>query len=154
VKDIFQGFGGICEILFCLLGRKCERRRNDHRLFNAAKNSVNWTDYKSTLTDYNKVFIHVKRELWKRHCEEIENAPDCARLQRILSKDGQSAVNSLQLENGEYTTTEKRTWKCYSGSTSLVLNLSWNLLEAGSVLNWIFRNRKDPGKTRRFSEGS
>jgi hypothetical protein len=31
------------------------------------------------------------------------------RLQRILSKDRQSAVSSLQLENGEYTTEEKGT---------------------------------------------
>jgi hypothetical protein len=50
-----------------------------------------------------------KRESWRRHYEETEKAPDCARLQRILSKDGQSAVSSLQLENGEYTTTEKET---------------------------------------------
>ena len=41
--------------------------------------------------------------------EEIEKAPDCSRLQMILSKDGQSSVSSLQLENGEYTTTEKGT---------------------------------------------
>jgi hypothetical protein len=31
-----------------------ERRRKVRRLFNAAKKSRNWTDYKRTLTDYNK----------------------------------------------------------------------------------------------------
>ena len=81
-----------------------ERRRKVRRLFNAAKKSGNWTDYKRTLTDYNKALRQAKRESWGRHCEEIEKTPECARLQRILSKDGRSAVSSLQLENGEYTT--------------------------------------------------
>jgi hypothetical protein len=74
-----------------------------------AKKSGNWTDYKRTLTDYNKTLRHAKRESWRRHCEEIEKPPECARLQRILSKDRQSAVSSLQLENREYTKTVKET---------------------------------------------
>jgi hypothetical protein len=79
------------------------------RLFNAAKKSGNWTDYKRTLTDYNRALRQTKRESWRRHYEEIEKAPECARLQSILPKDGQSAVSSLQLENGEYTKAEKET---------------------------------------------
>ena len=84
-----------------------ERMKKGHRLFNLAKKSGNWTDYKRTLTDYNKVLIQAKRESWRRHCEEIEKVPECARLHRNLSKDERSAVNSIQLENGEYTTSEK-----------------------------------------------
>jgi hypothetical protein len=84
-------------------------RRKVHRLFNAAKKSGNWTDYKISLTDHNKAIRQAKRESWRRHCEEIEKAPECARLQRILSKDGQSAVSSLWLVNGEYTKTENET---------------------------------------------
>jgi hypothetical protein len=78
-----------------------ERRSKVRRLFNVAKESGNWTDY------YNKALRWAKTESWRRHCEEIEMAPECARLQRILSKDRHSAASSLQLENGEYTTTEK-----------------------------------------------
>jgi hypothetical protein len=74
-----------------------ERRRKVHRLFNAAKKSGNWTDYKRTLIDYNKALRRAKRESWRRHCEEIEMVPECARLQRILSNDWHSAVSSLQL---------------------------------------------------------
>jgi hypothetical protein len=85
------------------------RRRKVRRLFNAAKKSGNWADYERTLTDYNKALRRAKGETWRRHCEEIEKAPGCARLQRILSKDRQSAISSLQLENGAYTTTEKGT---------------------------------------------
>ena len=75
------------------------KRREVRRLFNVAKKSGNWTDYKRILTDNNKALRQAKRESRRRHCGEIEKAPDCARLQRILSKDGQSAVSSLQLEN-------------------------------------------------------
>ena len=74
-----------------------ERRREVRRLFNAAKKSGNWTDCKGTLTDYNKAFRQAKRESWRRLCKEIEKAPKCARLQRILSKDRQSTVGSIQL---------------------------------------------------------
>jgi hypothetical protein len=63
------------------------------------------------LIDYNKALRQAERESWRRHCEEIEKAPECARLQRFLSKGGQSAVSSLQLENGGYTKTEKETLK-------------------------------------------
>ena len=38
---------------------------------------------------------------------EIEKAPECARLHKILSKDGPSVLSSIQLENGEYTTSQK-----------------------------------------------
>jgi hypothetical protein len=39
-----------------------ERRKSVRRLFNAAKKSGNWTDYKRTLTDYNKALRQAKRE--------------------------------------------------------------------------------------------
>jgi hypothetical protein len=107
-----------------------ERRKKVHRLFNLAKKSGNWTDYKRTLTAYIKALRQAKRESWRRHCkeieetpecaklhgilskdrprhcEEIEETPECAKLHRILSKDRPSAISSIQLENGEYITTE------------------------------------------------
>jgi hypothetical protein len=61
-------------------------------LFNVAKKSGIWTDYKRSLTDNNKALWQAKRESWRRQCEKIEQAPGCARLQKILSKDVQSAV--------------------------------------------------------------
>ena len=85
------------------------KRRNVRRLFNVTKKLGNWTDYKRTLTDYNKALRQAKRESWRRHCEEIEKAPECARLLRILSKDEQSVISSIQLKNGDCTTTEKGT---------------------------------------------
>ena len=72
-----------------------EKRRKVRKLFNVAKKSGDWTDYKRTLTEYNKALRQAKRESWRRHCEEIE----IDRLHRILSKDEQSAIGSIQLEN-------------------------------------------------------
>ena len=86
-----------------------EKRRKVHKLFNVAKKSGNWTDYKRNLTDYNKTLRQAKRESWRRHCEEIQKTPECARLHKILSKDVQSTISSIQLDNGDYTTTEKGT---------------------------------------------
>jgi hypothetical protein len=45
----------------------------------------------------------------KKTLEEIEKAPECARHNRIISKNYQSAISSIQLENGDYTMTEKGT---------------------------------------------
>jgi hypothetical protein len=86
-----------------------DKRRKVQKLFNAAKKSGDWTDYKRMLTEYNKALRQVKTESWRRHCEEIEKAPECSRLHRILSKDEQSTIGSIELENGDYTTTEKET---------------------------------------------
>jgi hypothetical protein len=85
-----------------------EKRRKVRRLFNVSKQSRNWTDCKSTPTVYNKALRQSKRESW-RHYEANEKAPEYARLHRILSKDEQSVINSIQLENGDYTNTEKET---------------------------------------------
>jgi hypothetical protein len=38
-----------------------EKRRKVRRLFNVAKKSGNWTDYKRTLTEYNKALRQAKR---------------------------------------------------------------------------------------------
>jgi len=111
------------------------KRRKVRRLFNVAKKSGNWTDYRRTLTDYNKALRQAKRESWRRHCEEIEKAPECARLHRILSKDEQSTSSSIQLENGDYTTTEKGTLeellRVHFPGSEIILEPSggWNGLE-------------------------
>jgi hypothetical protein len=55
--------------------RSCRKRRKVRKLFNVTKKSGDWTDYKITLTDYNKALRQAKRESWRRHCEEIEKAP-------------------------------------------------------------------------------
>jgi hypothetical protein len=99
--------------IFCWNRDLAERRRKVRRLFNAVKSGY-WTDYKRSLTEYNKALREAKREFWKRHCEEIEKAPECARLQKILSKDGQSAISSLQLETKNILKQRMRLCRNYS----------------------------------------
>jgi hypothetical protein len=71
----------------------------------------------------------------ERDCEEIEKAPDCARLHRILLKGGLSVVISIQLENGEYTASEKETLEellqVHFPGSEIILEPSggWNGLE-------------------------
>jgi hypothetical protein len=114
------------------------KRKKVRRLFNVAKKSGNWTDCKRNLTDYNKALRQAKRESWRRHCEEIEKAPECARLHRILSKDEQSAISSIQLKNGDYTKTEKETLeellRVHFPGSEIIPEPS----EVGTVLNWSF----------------
>jgi hypothetical protein len=43
-----------------------ERRRKVRRLFNAAKVSGNWIDYKRNLIHYNKALREAKRETWRK----------------------------------------------------------------------------------------
>jgi hypothetical protein len=52
-----------------------ERRRKVRRLFNPARKSGNWTDYKRTLTEYNKAPTQAKRESRRRHRQEIAKTP-------------------------------------------------------------------------------
>jgi hypothetical protein len=129
------------------------KRRRVCRLFNSTKKSGNWNDYKRNLTDYNKALREAKRESWRRHCEEIEKAPECARLHRILSKDEQSVINSIQLENGDYTTTEKRTMEelprvHFPGSEVILEPFGgWNSLEL-EFLKWT-GSREDWAQSKR-----
>jgi hypothetical protein len=60
-----------------------DRRRKVRRLFNAAKKSGNWTDYKSSLTEYNNTLRQAKRESWRR-LKRLLNVPDSRRFSRRM----------------------------------------------------------------------
>ena len=131
-----------------------ERRKKFRRLFTLAKKSGNWTDYKWTLTGYNKALRQAKRESWRRHCEEIEKASECARLHKILSEDGTSSVSSIQLANGEYATSERgvleELFMVHFPGSEIIMGHS----EDGTALKLSFRNGRDQGKTGRLPKGT
>ena len=85
-----------------------------------------------------------------RRLRRLQNVPDSIgyslRMSRVPLAPFNLKIGIIQQR--------KKPLKNYSGSTSLVQKLSWNLLEAGMVLNWSFRNGKDPGGTGRCPEGS
>jgi hypothetical protein len=69
------------------------KRRKVSKLFNAAKKSGDWTDYKRTSTDYNKALGQTKRENrggdTVRRLRRLQNAPYSIgfslRMSRVLS---------------------------------------------------------------------
>ena len=81
-----------------------------------------------------------------RRLRSLQNVPDFTGF--FLRTGGvQLVLSNLQMENALLQ--RKRPWKSYSRFTFLDLKLFWNTLEAGMVLNWSFRNGRDPGKTGR-----
>jgi hypothetical protein len=78
------------------------------------------------------------------------------RLQKvILSRGGQSAISSIQLENGEYTTSERETLEellqVHFPGFEMILEPSggWDGLELAFP-----KNGEEPGKTGRSPKGS
>jgi transposase len=82
-----------------------ERRSKVRRLFNAVKKSGNWTDYKRTLTDYNKALRQAKRESWRRHCEEKETLEELLWVHLLgseISLEPPGGWDSLELEHPKW----------------------------------------------------
>jgi len=95
------------------------KRREVRRLFNVAKKSGNWTDYKTILTYCNKALRQSKRESLRRHFEETEKTPDLPDSEGFFQRMGRvkSVNSSLKME---YTPQKKKEpWKSYFGSNSL-----------------------------------
>lgn len=80
-----------------------EQRRRVRKLFNKAKRSGRWDEYRTMLTDYNKNIRTAKYDSWRKHCESIDSTSESARLQRILAKGPQQPIGSLQTSAGTYT---------------------------------------------------
>lgn len=122
------------------------QRTEVRRKFNFAKRSGEWGDYRKALTDYNKELRRAKRESWRRHCEEIEGTSEMARLHKVLSKDPQISIPSLQKESGEYTQNGEDTLKELfrvhfpESETKLIPLDTWqtglDIMNYGSRENW------------------
>lgn len=84
-------------------------RRQTRKTFNKCKKTGKWDEYRKAITEYNKALRKAKRDSWRRHCEDIENTSECARLHKILSKEPHSSIHTLKTETGEYTKTGKET---------------------------------------------
>lgn len=84
-------------------------RKKSRRLFNRAKITLDWVEYKKALTEYNRELRHAKRKDWRRVCETINNAPAAARLHKVLSKDHSNGLGCLKKEDGSYTVDSSET---------------------------------------------
>ncbi|XP_062710252.1 uncharacterized protein LOC134288683 [Aedes albopictus] len=84
-------------------------RKKTRKLFNWAKRTQQWDQYKESLTTYNKEIRRSKRVHWRHTCENIENTPATARLQKILAKDHSNGLGTLKKEDGSFTTSANET---------------------------------------------
>lgn len=90
--------------------RKLEKQRREvRRLFNRAKMSGGWDEYRTALTKYNKDMRKTKRESWRRFCESIIDVPSSNRIHKILSREPTSEIGSFKRPDGTYTTSRKET---------------------------------------------
>ncbi|XP_037930951.1 uncharacterized protein LOC119665778 [Teleopsis dalmanni] len=80
------------------------KRKLVRSLFNRAKRSGTWEEYKIALTDYNKSIRQSKRTSWRSHCESIEKLPEAARLHKALTKVKNNEVGLLKKPDGSFTT--------------------------------------------------
>lgn len=77
--------------------------------FNRAKRTGDWEEYKASRLKYTHAIKKAKEESWRRHCEEIEKSPVCARLQKTLQKGNQCKLGSLKKPQGGHTATGEET---------------------------------------------
>lgn len=89
-----------------------------------------WDTYREELTAYNNAIRKAKRDTWRKHCEEVESTPVCARLHRILSKENSKAPATIKLPSGSYTKSGKETieelWRVHFPGSIVVDNAFGN----------------------------
>jgi hypothetical protein len=81
-------------------------RAKTRRLFKVAKGTGQWDTSKETLTCYNKEIRKSKQSSWRRYCQEINDAPDSARLAKITSKQATNRVSTIKALHSVVTHTE------------------------------------------------
>ncbi|XP_037930262.1 uncharacterized protein LOC119664997, partial [Teleopsis dalmanni] len=80
------------------------KRKLVRSLFNRAKRSGSWEQYRTALTDYNNSIRQSKRASWRSHCDSIDRLPEAARLHKALNKVKTNEVGLLKKPDGSFTT--------------------------------------------------
>lgn len=84
-------------------------RAEVRRLYNRAKYSGGWEQYREALTTYNKAIRKAKTESWRRFCEGLNDTPSSARNHKILSKEREQELGSIKRPDGTFTQTRRET---------------------------------------------
>jgi hypothetical protein len=80
-------------------------RAETRRLFNVAKTTGQWDNYKETLTCYNKEIRKAKRSSWRRYCQDITYAPGSAKIMNFMAKQTTNRASAIKLPHGQCTQT-------------------------------------------------
>ena len=84
-------------------------KKKSRRLFNKAKRTGEWGEYKLALTEYNLELRRSKRATWRSFCEGINEVPSAVRLQKVLAKDHSNGIGFLQKADASFTESRKET---------------------------------------------
>lgn len=82
-------------------------RKRVRKLFNRAKHSNEWNNYRQALTNYNNELRRSKRLTWRTNCGNIEDIPTAARLHKVLAKEQSNEIGLLLKSDGSYTSGRK-----------------------------------------------
>lgn len=84
-------------------------RQKNRRLWNRAKKTNNYSDYRESLTILNNAIRKTRRNSWRSFCAGISNTTDTARVYKALKKDTLNGIGFLKTCNGSYTETRSET---------------------------------------------
>lgn len=84
-------------------------RKQARKMFNRAKRTLQWDEYRKALTLYNEEIRRSKRKNWRHVCENIESTPVVARLQKVLSNDHSNGLGTLKNDDGSFTSNASET---------------------------------------------
>lgn len=86
------------------------QRKWIRKLFNRARRSHLWEEYKRELCRYDNMIRDAKTNSWRKFCGDLKEIPEAARLRKLLAKDGTNGVGTLLKQDGSHTADRKETW--------------------------------------------
>lgn len=84
-------------------------RRENRRLWNRAKKTKNFSDYRESLTNLNNAIRKTRRNSWRSFCEGISHTTETARVAKTLKKDTLNGIGFLKNCDGSFTESRSET---------------------------------------------
>nr|AMS38365.1 hypothetical protein [Bactrocera tryoni] len=110
--SVINAYHGSCPLKVPTDRRNCpwwsrklaDLRKKVRSLFNKAKRTGVWEEYRSYLTLYNKEIRSAKQASFRRFCENVTSTPEAARLHKALARGTTDAVLAIKRGDGTFTT--------------------------------------------------
>ncbi|GJQ71835.1 hypothetical protein Trydic_g11515 [Trypoxylus dichotomus] len=67
-----------------------------------------------------KINSKEKRDSWRKFCKELEEAPECSRIRKILAKEGPSKIETLSKPNGTKPATEMQVLQVHFPGSEII----------------------------------
>jgi ribonuclease HI len=79
------------------------QRKNIRRLFNRAKKTGDWEQYRAQRNIYNRAVRETKAKSWRDHCDNTKDVSATAKLAKVMTRDRDCKLGSVRLPDGCYT---------------------------------------------------